>query len=81
MVATRRRSITAIYSDELPSVLKKLGLYDDVVNGRISCYICGRRLDLSNIGGIMGVNGKPVLICDSYACILKASMQNKKQRD
>ncbi|MEM1528169.1 MAG: hypothetical protein QXS62_05640 [Sulfolobales archaeon] len=73
MVATRRMNVTAIYSDELPSVLKKLGLYDDVVGGRASCYVCGRRLSLDNIGGILGVDGKPVLICDSYSCIAKAS--------
>lgn len=69
----RKKNITAIHSDRLPQVLKRLGLYDDVIRGHASCYICGRQLNLNNIGGIMGVNGKPVLICDSYSCIAKAS--------
>lgn len=77
MVLARRESITAIDSEKLPSVLRRLGLYDDVIYGRAKCYICGKTLNLDGIGGIMGVNGMPVLICDSVTCIAKASIFNK----
>lgn len=81
MTTTRRTSITAIDSERLPSVLRKLGLYDEVVGGRAKCFVCGRQLSLDSIGGIMGVDGKPVLVCDSYSCIAKASaMTNRKLR-
>ena len=38
--------VPAISEDILPEVLKKLELYEDVVNGHAKCYICGRQLTL-----------------------------------
>lgn len=75
-----KTKIVAIDEKDLPRVLARLGVYDDVINGRAKCYICGRQLTMDNIGVIMGVNGKPVLICDNNVCIAKASINNKARK-
>jgi hypothetical protein len=67
----RYRDITvpAIGDEELPHVLRKLGLYDDVTSGRATCYICGEVLRLETIGAIALIDGKPVLVCGKPSCI------------
>ena len=63
----------------MPEVLKKLELYEDVVNGRAKCYICGRQLTLDTIGAIAVLDEKPVLICSKPSCIGRASLIVKRQ--
>jgi len=75
----RNVEVSAISEDILPEVLKKLELYEDVVNGRAKCYICGRQLTLDTIGAIAMLNGKPVLICSKPSCIGRASLIIKRQ--
>jgi hypothetical protein len=66
--------VPAISEDVLPGVLKRLGLYDDVINGKATCYICGKQLTLETIGAIAMINDKPVLICTRPSCIGRASL-------
>jgi hypothetical protein len=72
----RYRDITvpAIGDEELPRVLRKLGLYDDVTSGRATCYICGEVLKLETIGAIALIDDKPVLVCSKPSCIGKVSL-------
>jgi len=72
----RYRDITvpAIGDEELPRVLRKLGLYDDVTSGRATCYICGEVLKLETIGAIALIDNKPVLVCSKPSCIGKVSL-------
>jgi len=71
--------VSAISEDILPEVLKKLELYEGVVNGHAKCYICGRQLTLDTIGAIAMIGGMPVLICSKPSCIGRASLIVKKQ--
>jgi hypothetical protein len=75
----RNVEVSAISEEVLPEVLKKLGLYEDVVNGHAKCYICGRQLALDTIGAIAMLDGKPALICSKPSCIGRASLIAKRQ--
>ena len=75
----RSVEVPAISEEILPEVLKRLELYEDVVNGRAKCYICGRQVTLDTIGAIGMVNEKPVLICNKPSCIGRASYTIKRQ--
>ena len=75
----RSVEIPAINDEILPEVLKKLELYEDAVNDRVKCYICGRQVTLDTIGAIAMLDGKPVLICSKPSCIGKASLIIKRQ--
>lgn len=72
--------IPAIREDVLPGVLRRLGLYDDVVNGKAKCYVCGELLTLDSIGAIAMVNGKPVLVCSKPSCIGKIALITSKSK-
>jgi hypothetical protein len=50
-IVRRRIPVTAISSDDVVGLLRRLDLYDDVVNGKITCFICRIRVTLENIGG------------------------------
>jgi hypothetical protein len=75
----RNIEVSAISEEILPEVLKKLELYEDVVNGHAKCYICGRQLTLDTIGAIAVLDGRPVLICSKPSCIGRASLIIKRQ--
>lgn len=72
--------IPAIREDVLPGVLRRLGLYDDVVNGKAKCYVCGELLTLDSIGAIAMVNDKPVLVCSKPSCIGKITLITSKSK-
>jgi hypothetical protein len=55
----RNVEVPAISGEILPEVLKRLELYEDIVNGRAKCYICGRQVTLETIGAIAIVNESP----------------------
>ncbi len=76
----RKIPVTAISSEEVTGLLRKLGLYDDVVDGKVRCYICGRRITLDNIGGVLMIDGKPALVCDKPSCIAKAALLSREKQ-
>jgi hypothetical protein len=75
----RNVEIPAISEEALPEMLKKLGLYEDVLNDQAKCYICGRKVTLDIIGAIALIDEKPVLICSKPSCIARASLIIKEQ--
>jgi len=79
-VVRRRIPVTAISTDEVAGLLRKLNLYDDVVSGKAKCFICGRKITLDNIGGVLMVDGKPVLVCDKPSCIVRAALLSKEKQ-
>jgi hypothetical protein len=54
--------IPAISDEALPHLLVRLKLYDDIVNGKMKCRICRRKLTLDTIGAIGMLNND--LVCD-----------------
>ena len=76
----RNVEVPVISEDVLPRVLKRLELYEDVVNGNAKCYICGEKLTLDTIGAIAMMNDKPVLICSKPSCIGKATLLTNRAR-
>jgi hypothetical protein len=69
----REVRLPAISEEDLPDLLKRLEIYEEVLAGRYHCYICGKTLSLDTIGAVGILNGKPILVCDNPACIGKAS--------
>jgi hypothetical protein len=70
----RNIHIPAISDEVLPQLLVRLKVYDDIVNGKMKCRICGRTLTLDTIGAIGMLNGELILVCDKLSCISKASI-------
>ena len=79
IVVRRKIPVTAISDKDIAGLLRRLGLYKDVVEGRAKCYICGRRLTLENIGAVLIIDGKPVLVCDKPSCIAEATLLQRRR--
>ena len=72
--------VPAISEEELPRVLKKLELYESIVNNEATCYICGELLKLETVGAIAMINDKPVLLCDKPSCLGKMTLLINEHR-
>jgi hypothetical protein len=79
-IVRRRIPVTAISSDDVVGLLHRLELYDDVVNGKITCFICKTIVTLENIGGVTVVGGKAILVCDNPGCIARAAVLSKERQ-
>jgi len=76
-----RVTITAIHDSDLFKVLKKLGLYEGVAEGRFRCFVCGRRIDFENLGGLFkSGDGKIHFVCSNVKCLVTAAEITSKMR-
>jgi len=65
-----RVTITAIHDSDLLKVLKRLGLYEGVAEGRFRCFVCGRRISLENLGGLFkSRDGEIHFVCNNMKCL------------
>jgi hypothetical protein len=69
----REVMLPAISEEDLPDLLKKLGIHEEVLAGKHHCSICGKTLSLDTMGAVGMLNGKIILVCENPACIGKAS--------
>lgn len=65
--------IKAVHDVDLERILRKLGLYEKLVEGRLHCSICGRRLSLENLGGIYRDGDAVKLVCNRIECLVYAA--------
>ena len=79
-VVRRRIHVTAISSDDVVGLLRRLELYDEVVKGKITCFICKTIVTLENIGGVTVVGGKAILVCGNPGCIARAAVLSKERQ-
>ena len=77
-----RVTIRAIHDADLVNVLRRLGLYEDVVEGRRRCFACGREVRLDNVGGLFkGMDGEVKFVCGDVKCLMMAVEETSKRRD
>ena len=62
----------AIHDDDLETVLRGLGIFEDLIRGRSNCHICQGEVSLSGIGCIFALNGEICVCCSRPACCAAA---------
>lgn len=67
--------IYAVHERDLDEFLKKEGLYEDILNEKIKCVVCGKTITIENFGGIYYKKGKAFIVCDSIECISKIEVK------
>ncbi|MEO0091914.1 MAG: hypothetical protein ABIK61_04300 [candidate division WOR-3 bacterium] len=63
--------IKAVYDTDLEPFLEKLGLLEDLKNGKLKCSVCACELSLTNFGGVYKQNGQLKLFCQKSECYLE----------
>jgi len=77
-----RVTITAIHDSDLLKVLKRLGLYEGVAEGRFRCFVCGRRIDLEYLGGLFkSRDGEIHFVCNNAKCLAIAAEITSKMSE
>lgn len=65
----KRVEVKAVYEQDLEQVLSNLGILDDLVAGKLNCAVCGRQVDLDNLGAIFSDDDGVGISCDNDMCI------------
>ena len=66
MTITNKVMLTAVHDADLKKVLIRLGLYEGIVKGEHKCFICGKKIDMMNLGGIFKAgDGKIHTVCNT----------------
>jgi len=63
--------IKAVHDADLKLFLEKLGLLEDLKNGKLRCSFCDCVLTFDNFGGLSKINGKLKPICQKKECYLE----------
>jgi hypothetical protein len=66
-------TLYAVDDRDLADVLKKLGIYQDVLVGKSSCYFCRRSVTLQSLGGLFKHEGQIRLVCNDIKCLYEAA--------
>ena len=74
MAITNKVTLTAVHDTDLKRVLIRLGLYKGILEGKYKCFVCGKVINLKNLGGIFkSKDGKIHIVCNDIKCILTAA--------
>jgi hypothetical protein len=64
-----KRILKAVHDDDLEAVLKALGLYGDLVQGKISCAFCRDTVSWDNLHSIIPDSGAVKCGCSRPECV------------
>jgi len=65
----RRLQVKAVWDSDLEALLHNLGVLDRLITGEFACVVCGRSVDLGNLGAIV-LRGQEVMVaCAEVSCI------------
>lgn len=75
--------IKAVHDDDLSEFLEKLGMSEEINNGRIHCTFCNCIINTSNFGGVFKENGNIKSFCQKTECYLEVLKRKnlEKQMD
>ena len=60
--------IKAILDEDFENLLRRLNVYDAVVNGTVTCEYCHEGITLDNISMVFPKNGQVCFCCDKKEC-------------
>jgi hypothetical protein len=63
--------LKAVQDNDLVGYLKSLGVYDDVLNGKITCVFCGEKINLDNLQALFPKDDKVAMVCSKIICLDK----------
>lgn len=77
----RRLRVKAVWDSDLEQLLQNLGVLDRLITGEFTCVVCGRSVDLENLGAIV-LRGQEVMVaCVEVSCIRGVKSREGATRD
>ena len=75
----KTNKIQAIFESELKKVLLDLGLWENIVQGKINCYFCQNEITFDNLQYIIPRKNKIFISCNKPECVLKVEKLAKNE--
>lgn len=64
----KNNQMKAVHDNDLEKLLKSLGVYEDVVNGKYHCLFCNNVITAENIDSIVPHEQSVQFTCDNPLC-------------
>jgi hypothetical protein len=79
------QKIHAVHDRDLEKLLKSLNLLEDLLAGKIECYLCKCKITMNNLGFIFPEKGEIRICCDKPDCFFERihkseGLQEKSER-
>lgn len=58
----------AVHDKDLQNLLRSLGVYNDVLDGRATCEFCKGTINIENIEAVFPFNNEVSFCCNNYSC-------------
>ena len=68
-IKLKKKRVKFVYDSDLKTLLKKLGVHENVMSGKVKCFVCTKTITFENIGAIIKVKGHLEFICQNPICI------------
>lgn len=68
-----RETVNAVHEDHFESFLRKLGVFDGVMNGVKKCKFCSEVVEYEHISSVFAESGDIKFVCEKPECIAKFS--------
>lgn len=71
----KRLELSAVWDDDIQELLGSLGVLQDVTLGNARCVVCGRQVDIDNLGAVMPTPQSADFACDDANCVRAVTSQ------
>ncbi len=68
-----KETVNAVHEDKFEGFLRKIGVYDEVMNGVKKCKFCGEAVKYEHISSVFAESGDIKFVCEKPECIAKFS--------
>ena len=65
----KSKNIKAVWDSDLETLLGNLEIWEPLLLGELVCQICGRTVDLENLGTIIPATERADVTCDDARCV------------
>ncbi len=67
----KKTNIKVVQDEKLEGYLRSIGIYQNVVGGKIHCAFCGKKITMENLQALYPENKNIKIVCSNINCIKK----------
>ena len=64
-----RQKVKAVWDSDLETLLGSLDILDSLIARELACKICGRSIDIDNLGSVFSDDQGLQVTCDDMICV------------
>jgi len=67
----KKQKLKVVYESDLLNLLKSLGIYQKIFDGKYHCKYCGCLVNFDNLQAVIPSNREIYVICSNIKCVNK----------